>query len=164
MKRFEHIGGKKQCSCCGKWLPATLEFFTRDSERWDKLTHRCKECRKGVTRTCCRNLQRQSPEERRQMKKIFRDNNRLKVLRNYSNSNIPICACCGEKHIEFLIVDHIHNGGNRHRRKIGTGSGSSFYHWLIKRKYPKGFQVLCHNCNMAKSQGGCPHQKDKVMI
>jgi hypothetical protein len=31
--------------------------------------------------------------------------------------------------------------------------------WLVKNKFPGGFQVLCHNCNYAKARSGrCPHQ------
>lgn len=31
--------------------------------------------------------------------------------------------------------------------------------WLRRNNYPNGFQVLCHNCNMAKGfYGKCPHQ------
>jgi hypothetical protein len=33
------------------------------------------------------------------------------------------------------------------------------YRWLAKKNFPEGFQVLCANCNVAKSQNGvCPHQ------
>lgn len=35
-----------------------------------------------------------------------------------------------------------------------------FREWQRKNNYPKGFQVLCHNCNLAKGfYGKCPHQK-----
>ncbi len=37
--------------------------------------------------------------------------------------------------------------------------GSVLYSWLKKQGYPPGFQVLCHNCNLAKGYyGACPHQ------
>ena len=30
----------------------------------------------------------------------------------------------------------------------------------IKNNFPKGFQILCHNCNIAKGHyGKCPHEK-----
>lgn len=66
-----------------------------------------------------------------------------------------VCKCCSEDRLVFLCIDHIDGGGNKHRRKIGTG----VVLWLRKNKYPKGFQVLCHNCNFAKSQGVCPHKE-----
>jgi hypothetical protein len=68
------------------------------------------------------------------------------------------CRCCGESDPAFLVIDHIAGGGNQHRKSIGNAS-KAFYHWLRNNGYPPGFQVLCANCNTAKSRpGGCPHQ------
>ena len=85
---------------------------------------------------------------------------RLTVLKFYS-SEIPHCACCGEKEIKFLSIDHINGGGSQHRRSMGMkkGKGGNINHWIIKNNFPTGFQVLCHNCNMAKGfYGECPHK------
>jgi hypothetical protein len=81
------------------------------------------------------------------------------VLVHYSGGLPPACSCCGEKHDEFLSIDHINNDGADHRRMIG--GGNTMYRWLIKSNFPPGFQVLCMNCNFAKghSSGGCPHKK-----
>ena len=77
---------------------------------------------------------------------------RLKVLQHYGMK----CSCCGETQIEFLAIDHIKNDGAEHRRTLKI----NIYDWLIKNNYPKGFQILCHNCNLAKAfYGKCPHQK-----
>ena len=68
-----------------------------------------------------------------------------------------ICACCGEDHIEFLTVDHINGGGNKHRGSISQ----NFYNWLIDNNFPEGFRVLCMNCNFARRFGRkCPHDED----
>jgi hypothetical protein len=65
------------------------------------------------------------------------------------------CVCCGESEPKFLAIDHINGDGAEHRRKIGKG----IYSWLKKNGYPPGFQLLCHNCNIAKSfYGACPHR------
>lgn len=78
---------------------------------------------------------------------------RLEALKKYGG----VCACCGEKQIEFLCIDHIKGGGNKHRKTMTT---KSIGEWLYANKYPKGFQVLCFNCNSAKSAyKQCPHQK-----
>jgi len=70
------------------------------------------------------------------------------------------CQCCGEDHIEFLAIDHINNDGAAHRRRVGRG----IYHWLVKNNFPPGFQVLCHNCNFAKSAyGTCPHKSEQSL-
>jgi len=83
---------------------------------------------------------------------------KLLVLQHYGGE-IPKCACCGEKEQMFLTIDHINDDGAEHRRKIKRGGGASFYYWLKLNNYPEGFQVLCFNCNHAKSlYGKCPHQ------
>lgn len=69
------------------------------------------------------------------------------------------CKCCGETHIEFLGIDHIDGGGNRHRKTISK----YFYKWLKDNNYPSGFRVLCHNCNMARAfYGICPHEAKRA--
>lgn len=80
---------------------------------------------------------------------------RLAALRAYGGDS-PSCRCCGETIMEFLCLDHINGGGNKHRKESGT---LSMYEWCKRNKYPSGlFQILCHNCNMAKGfYGGCPH-------
>jgi len=161
MNKFEHVDGNKQCSCCGEWKEATLEFFFKDVSRWDNLTHRCKECRKGARRKWFRKLPRKSKDELARQVKDARDKRRKEVLEHYSNGKM-VCACCEESHVEFLTIDHVDGGGSKHRKKVGY-SGSPFYYWLIKNDFPEGYQVLCHNCNFAKSNvvGGCPHQKER---
>lgn len=78
---------------------------------------------------------------------------RLEAIKKYGGK----CVCCGEKQLEFLCIDHINGGGNKHRKQMTT---KSIGEWLYTNKYPKGFQVLCFNCNSAKSAYKvCPHQK-----
>jgi NAD-dependent SIR2 family protein deacetylase len=85
---------------------------------------------------------------------------RLKALEAYSGK-FPKCSCCGEDTIEFLGIDHVDGGGNKHRKEL-TKNGTTLYLWLNKNNYPKGYQVLCHNCNLAKGYyGECPHKKIK---
>jgi hypothetical protein len=72
------------------------------------------------------------------------------------------CNCpggCDVTEPKFLTIDHIHGGGVKHRKSIGR-QGGDFYAWLVKNKYPDGFQVLCFNCNCAKGFfGKCPHEE-----
>lgn len=72
---------------------------------------------------------------------------KLKVFQHYSGEH-PCCAYCDNDNLVVLTIDHIDNKGAEHRRRLGTGS--RIYIWLKKHNYPKGFQVLCHNCNIQK--------------
>ena len=73
-----------------------------------------------------------------------------------------VCACCGEGRYEFLALDHINGGGNKHRKETGC-YGTRFVTWLIVNKFPPIMRVLCHNCNMALGNyGHCPHVKENV--
>jgi hypothetical protein len=66
------------------------------------------------------------------------------------------CACCGETCRAFLALDHVNGGGNKQRKEAGP---SAHYADALRRNYPPDYQLLCHNCNIAKSiQGVCPHQ------
>jgi len=81
---------------------------------------------------------------------------RIEVIKHYSKERFE-CNCCGEKHIEFLTIDHINNNGAEHRKEIKK---SNIIQWLYKNEFPPGFQVLCFNCNCAKGiYGYCPHEK-----
>ena len=102
-------------------------------------------------------LHRKYEKERRQ--KI-----RMMVL-TYYGGNPPVCACCKERHIEFLAVDHINGGGNKHIKEIIKTTRNTFYNWLIKNKLPNGYRVLCHNCNSSLGNYGyCPHIKEKGLV
>jgi hypothetical protein len=85
-----------------------------------------------------------------------RDKLRKDVLNAYGHE----CICCKEKRHQFLAIDHINGGGNKHRKSLHkNASAQTFYTWLRKNNYPVGFQVLCHNCNCAKAYYKiCPHQ------
>lgn len=93
-------------------------------------------------------------EQRKAYHRAYSQRIREEAISKYSYG-MNCCACCGEYEMDFLAIDHINGGGNKHRK---TFKGS-LVAWLKRNGYPKGFQVLCHNCNMAKSlYGRCPHK------
>lgn len=101
----------------------------------------------------------------RERSKQIGQTSRAKLKREVMDHYGGVRACCGEKEIVFLAIDHIDNNGAAHRRQIAKpsgprpGGGNNFYCWLKKNSFPVGYQVLCHNCNMAKHLlGRCPHQ------
>jgi hypothetical protein len=70
------------------------------------------------------------------------------------------CACCGETEEAFLTLDHVDGVPDHHRRKSGKRVvGVNLYAMIKKEGYPPAYQLLCWNCNLAKSiRGVCPHQ------
>ena len=69
------------------------------------------------------------------------------------------CVCCGEGNFVFLTIDHVNNDGYRQRTRTSSFSGTTMYRWLKKNKYPQGqFQVLCWNCNCAKTHSPKEHE------
>ena len=119
------------CVDCGK---------DRDQAAFEGVRRVCRECRATRTDPEFRNAERNSHNARL----------RLKVLKHYGGS----CACCGETNEKFLAMDHVNDDGADHRKETRY---SNLYSWLNANGMPPGFQVLCHNCNYAKSRGGCPH-------
>lgn len=116
-----------------------------------------------------RNVDWSDPKARSTYNKLYRAENietrraydlkrsrdlRLKALQAYGGTP-PKCACCGEKEIKFLSIDHINGGGNYERKKLSRWVNQ----WLKTNNYPKGYQVLCFNCNLAKGfYKKCPHK------
>ena len=85
----------------------------------------------------------------------YRKRIKIECLIAYS-SNPPKCFCCNEASIEFLSIDHITGGGNKHRRELKR---QNLYSYLKVNNFPLGYRVLCMNCNFAIGHFGyCPHQ------
>jgi len=113
-------------------------------EKWAKLIEQAHKWKK------------EHRKERLESDKRYRDKLRNDILIHYGG-NPPTCACCGEQEIKFLGLDHINGNGTQERKRL-RHFGDSLYAWLRKHDYPKGYQVLCHNCNLAKGfYGRCPH-------
>jgi|TARA_B110000438_G_C15181408_1_gene380326 hypothetical protein len=60
--------------------------------------------------------------------------------------------------MEFLAVDHVKGRSHLPEKEKNLG-GAQVLHFLIKNNYPEDYQILCHNCNLAKGfYGKCPHE------
>jgi hypothetical protein len=93
----------------------------------------------------------------------YRMSLRWSVLSYYSGGGTPHCACCNEATFEFLTIEHLHGDGRAHRARVGAGS---MVMWLRQAGLPKGFGVLCYNCNCGTSanHGVCPHKAPWLTI
>lgn len=130
------------CKRCGKELPISA-FYIKDGV---KTRHNsCKNCMKPIF---CKARKERNIRDKKN------------AIEHYGGVP-PKCACCGERHVEFLTIDHIHGGGTKHRRQLVHGSGAT-YRWLRDQNWPSGFRVLCINCNYSRGLFGyCPHEKEK---
>ena len=138
----------KQCPKCKRSLPIKCFYPCRDR----KASSYCKKCLLKYAS----DWGKQHPgviSERSRKKRIKL---RQEVLTAYGGKS-PQCNCCGENDTHFLVIDHINNDGHIERKKYGT---ATFYKRLRQNGFPKDkYQILCHNCNAAKSlYGECPHR------
>lgn len=90
---------------------------------------------------------RTSPKQKRAWDRQEQERLRLEVIDHYSKGTRK-CTHCAYDNIKALCVDHIHNNGAEERHKLGRAS--QVLRYLRKNKYPEGYQILCHNCNVAK--------------
>lgn len=132
--------------------------------------HRCKKCNNILTQdNCYYGWFKRSIFICKDCERLRKKQNRVALKIETISQYGGLCACCGEKKIEFLTIDHIDGNGAEHRKSIGldygsdekTVAGHNFYRWLKNNNYPKdNYQVLCFNCNYAKHvYGVCPHRK-----
>jgi hypothetical protein len=67
------------------------------------------------------------------------------------------CACCAEATSRFLTIDHKNGDGAEHRRSLPKGRKTDMYRWAKANGYPDDLQLLCFNCNYARSYYGRCH-------
>ncbi|MAF43076.1 MAG: hypothetical protein CMI54_02750 [Parcubacteria group bacterium] len=89
--------------------------------------------------------------------RYWADLRKRRVLTHYGKGKLA-CVGCGFDDIRALSIDHIDGGGNQDRKRKAKG-GANFYCWLSKKKYPKGYQTLCMNCQWVKRFENKEHQQ-----
>ena len=155
----------KICTKCKRSLP--LVQFSKQTNKKSGYCSQCKSCvsiyqkrwdsnnkekrRKYVHQWYIRNryrlltdrkaIRKHSKYDKKRRAKIKSD-----VIYHYSNGTMK-CKC-GYSDIGALCLDHIKNDGAKDRRQ--RVAANRLYLWLIKNDYPKGYQVLCFNCNQIK--------------
>ncbi len=161
----------KLCTKCNKILPS-LEFYKK-SERKSGISSFCKICTKLDNNQRYHSKYKESSifkyrvknyahkwhiaNKEKNNRRISDDEKkrRMQCIEHYGGR----CECCGEVRYEFLAIDHINGGGEKHRKKIGN----KIARWLLRNNFPSGFRILCHNCNQALGHYGyCPHENGLV--
>lgn len=139
----------KICSSCNKKKPSSL-FSSKHNY--------CKACQKAKAADWYIRNKKFSDLRSRTKRALVKQ----EVLAHYSSENFASCSCCGEKTLEFLVIDHVHGGGTQERKRFTHRSGVAMYYRLKKLGFPKGYRTLCQNCNSALgSYGYCPHHRPK---
>lgn len=174
----------KRCSRCERELPVTC--FQSNGAMEDGLQDWCRECKAQVSarlhrkrklagvchcgrkirpgfKTCAtcqervRQWGRDNPEQKLASQAATHKKNRETIFARYGR----VCCCCGEAREEFLTLDHVKGGGNKHRKEIGR-TGNTFCGWLIRQGLPDGYQTQCYNCNRSRGHFGyCPHERER---
>jgi hypothetical protein len=142
----------RQCKICG--VEKQLENFPVHA---GYRAHKCVECYRKLSRERTAANYEKHRDKRLETMRTRYSNHKQKVLSYYGDR----CLCCGESEPLFLTIDHIENDGAAHRKRAGFTSHHNIYGWLVRNKFPSGFQVLCMNCNQGKHRNGgvCPHVK-----
>lgn len=79
---------------------------------------------------------------------------KIEVLTHYGQGRLRCVQCGFDEDFHALSLDHVDGGGEKDRRKFGTGV--SFFYYLRRNNYPDGFQTLCMNCQFIKA-----HENDE---
>ena len=124
----------KRCSSCK--TDKDLNSFCKNRSHKDGLHHICKDCHNAATIA----YQKRDPEAIKKRMQRYRSKLKKEVFDHYGGMQ---CALCDNDDERVLTIDHIHGGGNQHRKTIPI---SGIYCWLRKNGYPDGFRVLCMNC------------------
>jgi hypothetical protein len=128
-------------------------WYKKNRERWLEIRRARYSNNPGPLKTQKKLWQERNPWAVRRSNGFCHTTLRRMMLLAYGR----VCACCGESQREFLALDHI--DGIRPPGFEGLG-GLKLYTKLRQMKWPKGFRVLCHNCNSALGYYGyCPHGK-----
>jgi hypothetical protein len=145
----------KICTNCGRELPATEEYFSKQKLKLGKYGLRA-DC-KGCANIYSKEYYEDNSEKYMIMHKLYHDDNKTEISErinaNHHNLKLQVinhyggcCTVCGITDLSFLTIDHINNDGSR-----GVNdSGSHLYRKLKRNDFPPGFQVLCWNHNFLK--------------
>jgi len=163
-----YINKTKQNGHSGKCIQCTLAYSRhRYQQRKKEFILSAKTRRQKLLNAnlcvCCGKINQmidsQHCEKCREKKEVVRKKRHALLKKQaFEHYGGAACACCGESEMWFLTIDHINNNGAAHRKQI---KGLYFYRWLQKANYPKGYQVLCWNCNLGRyfNKGICPHKE-----
>ena len=159
---IDHIRGKKNYPKKQQVGGHNLYYFLNSNDYPEGYQVLCYNCNSGKSNKneCPHklpvNFENLSKDQIRLIK--FKEKVFLEYSKRFAKTDIPQCNCCKEHDLRFLTIDHIHGRKSaNHKREL---VGIKLYRFLRDDDFPEGYQVLCYNCNSAKSDRGfCPHKR-----
>lgn len=154
--RAKTVAKKKEAGICVSCTKPVKPGCTLCQEHIDKLSettskHYAKRKEAGTCYYCQADPEPNSSmcTYHRELYKDYRAKIKREALDAYGG---PVCVGkngeCGCDNEPILEIDHEFGGGTQHRKDLKMeGAGHQFYLWLRRENYPKGFRVLCPNCN-----------------
>ncbi len=99
------------------------------------------------------NYYRKNPEKMRDRLRGIRAKTKLSSQRIIRERRLFVSTLTGYTKDRLqtgcLTLDHIDSKGALHRRELKI-SGGTLHSWIKLHDFPKGFQVLCMNCQFVK--------------
>jgi hypothetical protein len=139
------------CSKCEEAKPVSDFYLEKKKDGTRQPRTWCKLCWNAYQREYTKTHK----FRRRTAAKEYYRRLRIDVIEGYGSR----CACCGDTTWEFLTLDHVNGGGNKHRK---AGGSYAPYFDAIQRNFPPDYRLLCYNCNCSRAfRGYCPHETDK---
>ena len=158
---IDHIDGNPIRSAEGNGSGFVLWLIRNDLPAGFQILCFCCNSAKGVKKHCPHiqsHKQKYASKDSERISKKQQEYRKI-VIDHYTKGK-RTCQCCGYQGLPFLSIDHINGDGKIHRKKI---TSSSLPHWIVKNNFPPDFQILCHNCNLAKGTSNiCPHKQKKI--
>jgi len=154
----------KRCNKCK--VTQTFDNFRKNKSMKDGLCHYCKPCQiqanfeyESRHRDDVNSVKQQWKRNNKEKISVYRSESKERLKKDLIDGYGGCCSCCGEKHVEFLTLEHLKGGGNQHRKR--SGGHLKIYRELRVLGFPKeDFTIMCMNCNFARRLGKeCPHKK-----
>jgi hypothetical protein len=145
-------------------MNSSLQWRKENPEQWKEIKKRSYLKHRDKNREIFREYYQRNKQKMLDKAAVYRDANREKVRRaariyyrksidptkkqvfsHYGKNGEMQCSWkgCEVRDMDMLSIDHIDGNGSKHREKVGRGL--MFYRWLVRNKYPEGFQTLCMN-------------------
>lgn len=149
---LDHIKGRKKHQHSTMFSAAKLWYYLKKNDFPPGYQILCWNCNVIKYR---KNVGASSKNPKAVWTRQKRLNTKMEVFSHYSKGKI-CCACCGFNDINPLGIDH--KDGRKIYGHSKTLTSYRLHNELKKKNFPSGFQILCYNCNGAKSDNGiCPH-------